>query len=164
MRATGLNTFGYRKQMKEWLDLSMQKQIPISLLIMSRAFVLKSTEVNAALFTAEETLKTSLSAMEDDVVNEVIVDSARSEEALSLEMKQRKLDSIKHQNEVSWITYLLLSSKNCLFLYRYVLFSVLLSVLLCSLFARKRKSARKPSEETKKRRRSWRAETSWCQQ
>ena len=100
MRATGLNTFGYRKQMAEWLDLSMQKQIPISLLIMSRAFVLKSTVENTGLYTAEETLKTSLSAMEDDVVNEVILQSARSEESESVEFKRRKLESIMHQNEV----------------------------------------------------------------
>jgi LETM1 and EF-hand domain-containing protein 1, mitochondrial len=100
MRAVGLNTFGYRKQMKEWLDLSMQKQVPISLLIMSRAFVLRSTEVNRAHYTAEETVKTALTALEDDLVNEVIIQSARSEEATSMEMKQRKLESISYQNEV----------------------------------------------------------------
>ena len=99
MRATGLNTFGYRKQIREWLDLSMQKQIPISLLIMSRAFVLKTTEANIAKYTAEDTLRTSLSALDDDIINEVIVDSALAGENTA-EIKKRKLESIIHQNEV----------------------------------------------------------------
>mmetsp|Transcript_22604 Transcript_22604/g.33054 ORF Transcript_22604/g.33054 Transcript_22604/m.33054 type:complete len:821 (+) Transcript_22604:110-2572(+) len=99
MRATGLNTFGYRKQIREWLDLSMQKQIPISLLIMSRAFVLKTTEANIAKYTAEDTLRTSLSALDDDIINEVIVDSALAGENTA-EIKKRKLESIIHQNEL----------------------------------------------------------------
>jgi LETM1 and EF-hand domain-containing protein 1, mitochondrial len=100
MRATGLNTFGYRKQMKEWLDLSMQKQIPIALLIMSRAFVLKTTEMNAEQYTAEDSLRTSLSAFDVSVINEVIVDNALAEEDWTPEIKKRKLESIIHQNEV----------------------------------------------------------------
>jgi hypothetical protein len=101
MRATGLNTFGYRKQMKEWLDLSTQKQIPIALLIMSRAFVLKTTELNSKVYTAEESLKTSLTAFDDEVINEIIVQSADSNEDKNPEIKMRKLESIMHQNEVS---------------------------------------------------------------
>lgn len=100
MRATGLNTFGYRKQMKEWLDLSTQKQIPIALLIMSRAFVLKTTELNTKVYTAEESLKTSLTAFDDEVINEIIVQSADSSEDKNPEIKKRKLESIMHQNEV----------------------------------------------------------------
>lgn len=100
MRATGLNTFGYRKQMKEWLDLSTQKQIPIALLIMSRAFVLKTTELNSKVYTAEESLKTSLTAFDDEVINEIIVQSADSNEDKNPEIKKRKLESIMHQNEV----------------------------------------------------------------
>lgn len=101
MRAIGLSTFGYRKQMKEWLDLSMQKQIPIALLIMSRAFVLKTTEHNTKAYTAEETLKTSLTAFDDEVINEIIVESAASNEDKNPEIKKRKLESILHQNSVS---------------------------------------------------------------
>jgi hypothetical protein len=72
MRATGLNTFGYRKQIKEWLDLSMLKHTPISLLIMSRAFVLNLSPENRQL-RYEESLQSSISSMDVDVVNEVIV-------------------------------------------------------------------------------------------
>jgi LETM1 and EF-hand domain-containing protein 1 len=106
MRATGLNTFGYRKQMKEWLDLSMQKQIPIAVLIMSRAFVLKTTELNTTAYTAEETLKTSLTAFDDEVINEIIIESALTAEDKNPEIKKRKLESILHQNEVLISQYL----------------------------------------------------------
>ena len=34
MRAHGLTSFAYRRQLQDWLDLSIQKNIPISLLIM----------------------------------------------------------------------------------------------------------------------------------
>lgn len=100
MRATGLNTFGYRKQMREWLDLSMQKQIPTAVLIMSRAFVLKTTELNTTVYTAEETLKTSLTAFDDEVINEIIVESALTAEDKNPKIKKRRLESILHQNEL----------------------------------------------------------------
>lgn len=106
MRATGLNTFGYRKQLKEWLDLSTQKQIPIAVLIMSRAFVLKTTELNSKVYTAEESLKTSLTAFDDEVINEIIVQSADSSEDKNPEIKKRKLESIMHQNEVLYLRLL----------------------------------------------------------
>lgn len=108
MRTIGLSTFGYRKQMKEWLDLSMQKQIPIALLIMSRAFVLKTTEHNTNAYTAEETLKTSLTAFDDEVINEIIVESAASNEDKNPEIKKRKLESILHQNEVNFIIIIII--------------------------------------------------------
>ena len=42
MRSLGLSEYAYKLQLQEWLDLSIQKNIPISLLIISRAFVLIS--------------------------------------------------------------------------------------------------------------------------
>lgn len=99
MRASGLNTFGYRKQIKEWLDLSMMKHTPISLLIMSRAFVLNLSEENRQL-RYEETLQTSISSMDEDVVNEIIVESASATEVNTAEFKKRKLESLQFQNEM----------------------------------------------------------------
>jgi len=99
MRATGLNTFGYRKQIKEWLELSMLKHTPISLLIMSRAFVLNLSAENRQL-RYEESLQTSISSMDEDVVNEVIVQSASAKEVNTAEMKKRKLESLQFQNEM----------------------------------------------------------------
>lgn len=42
MRAYGLTQLGYRRQLQQWLDLSINKEVPISLLILSRAFTLDS--------------------------------------------------------------------------------------------------------------------------
>jgi LETM1 and EF-hand domain-containing protein 1 len=36
MAAVGLTDFEYKRQLQQWLELSIQKNIPISLLIMSR--------------------------------------------------------------------------------------------------------------------------------
>jgi LETM1 and EF-hand domain-containing protein 1 len=44
MRAVGLTEAGYRRQMQQWLDLSLNKNIPLSFLIMSRAFTFTNYE------------------------------------------------------------------------------------------------------------------------
>ena len=44
MRAVGLTEAGYRRQMQQWLDLSLNKNIPLSFLIMSRAFTFTNFE------------------------------------------------------------------------------------------------------------------------
>jgi LETM1 and EF-hand domain-containing protein 1 len=95
MRARGLSLYGYRNQLKGWIDLSIQKNIPISLLIMSRAFVIQST-------SPEHVIRDSLSSLDDDIINEVIVESARAEEQNSTEMRQRRLESIEFQQEVNY--------------------------------------------------------------
>jgi LETM1 and EF-hand domain-containing protein 1 len=95
MRATGLTTEGYRQQLQQWLDLSINKSVPISLLIMSRAFTLESRE-----FQPEEVLRDSISSMDDDVINEVVLDAASREEADTPELRKRRLESIEFQNEM----------------------------------------------------------------
>ena len=44
MRGIGLTQVGYRRQLKEWLDLSVNRKIPASLLIISRAFMIGSSK------------------------------------------------------------------------------------------------------------------------
>ena len=58
------------------------------------------SELNSKVYTAEESLKTSLTAFDDEVINEIIVQSADSSEDKHPEIKKRKLESIMHQNEV----------------------------------------------------------------
>ena len=41
MRSTGLSKDAYKKALQQWLDLSVNKNVPISLLIMSRTFFLR---------------------------------------------------------------------------------------------------------------------------
>ncbi|CAM9403034.1 unnamed protein product, partial [Ectocarpus fasciculatus] len=94
MRARGLTIYGYKKQLKGWIDLSIQKHIPISLLIMSRAFVIHQS------LNPETVLRDSLSSLDEDIINEVVIEAAQGNEKDSLEIRQRRLESIEFQQEV----------------------------------------------------------------
>ncbi|KAG7402085.1 hypothetical protein PHYBOEH_007299 [Phytophthora boehmeriae] len=91
MRATGLTKAGYVRQMRQWLDLSINKNVPASLLIMSRALNITAAD------NLEEALATSMSSMDEEVVTEVAL-AATTEE--TPEMRKLKLDSIRYQNEM----------------------------------------------------------------
>lgn len=93
MRATGLTKAGYVRQMKQWLDLSINKNVPASLLIMSRALNI------TAMDNPEAALATSMSSMDEEVVTEVALAAASSSKE-SLEMRELKLESIRYQNEM----------------------------------------------------------------
>ncbi|CAM9092745.1 unnamed protein product [Laminaria digitata] len=93
MRATGLTKQGYVRQLSQWLDLSTKKSVPISLLIMSRAFTLQAPDPAKALAQ-------SISAMDEDVVTEVMIDAASREEQKTPEYRTRKLESLTRQNEL----------------------------------------------------------------
>ena len=95
MSAYGLTQFEYKRQLREWLDLSIQKNIPISLLIMSRAFTLQhnSLETSAGL-------SKSLASMDEDTVNEIVLAAANPTEQNSNDMRRRKLESLQFQAEL----------------------------------------------------------------
>ena len=95
MRAHGLPGARYKKQLKEWLDLSIQKSIPISLLIMSRAFVITSSDQQA-----EDILMSSISSLDSDTINEVVLAAASPEEENTVDIRKRKLDSLQFQKEM----------------------------------------------------------------
>ena len=95
MRAIGLTAYGYNRQLQEWLDLSIQKNIPISLLIMSRAFMLTSKYAHP-----EDVLKSSMSSLDSDTINEVVLAVSKPEEESSIDIKMRKLESIQFQSEM----------------------------------------------------------------
>lgn len=99
MRAHGLTTFAYKRQLKEWLDLSVQKNIPISLLILSRAFLLTSATPGAS---EEEALRSSITQLNEEVLNEAVIEAASRDVAEddTTEMRKRKLDSVLKQKEV----------------------------------------------------------------
>uniref|UniRef100_A0AAV1T6K2 Mitochondrial proton/calcium exchanger protein n=1 Tax=Peronospora matthiolae TaxID=2874970 RepID=A0AAV1T6K2_9STRA len=94
MRATGLTRAGYVRQMRQWLDLSINKNVPASLLIMSRALNITATD------NLEEALATSMSSMDEEVVTEVALAAKASTEGETAEMRKLKLDSIRYQNEM----------------------------------------------------------------
>ncbi len=94
MRSIGITQFRLKNQLQEWLQLSTQKNIPISLLIMSRAFSLTTSD------EPEEVLKSSMSSLDSDTINEVVVASASMGEEKTIDMQKRKLESLKFQEEV----------------------------------------------------------------
>ena len=109
MRGTDLTDLEYSYQLKEWLDLSIQKNIPISLLIMSRAFMLTSPVVTST--KTEDVLKSSMSSLDSDLLNEVVLVEVAAKIAASkgdedliamtqMEMQERKLESLQFQEEM----------------------------------------------------------------
>ena len=88
MQAFDLTEFQYKRQLQEWLDLSIQKSIPISLLIMSRAFVIGSTSLQTK---PEDVLQSSMSSLDSDLVNEVVLAVAKPSEAALPEIQRRKV-------------------------------------------------------------------------
>lgn len=95
MQSVGLTQFKLRHQLSEWLELSTQKNIPISLLIMSRAFMLTSPSDDP-----EVVLKSSMSALDSDTINEIVIASAPASAEKSIEVQKRKLESLKFQQEM----------------------------------------------------------------
>lgn len=95
MRATGLPSSRYSKQLHEWLDLSIQKSIPISLLIMSRAFSITSSAAQA-----EDVLRSSISSLDSDTINEVVLSLATPADENKMDIRKRKLESLQFQQEM----------------------------------------------------------------
>lgn len=105
MRSTGLSKDAYKRSLQQWLDLSVNKNVPISLLIMSRTFFLreemfeKKTDDDGAKSLAG--LADAISGLDKEVLNEVILEVATSEEKLSdPEIRKIKLEVLAKQNEL----------------------------------------------------------------
>ena len=99
MRSTGLSKNAYRLALQQWLDLSVNKDIPVSLLISSRTFFLHENVYSLALPEDAESksvagIADAISAMDRDLVNEVVLEVATSEE------KQQNPEVIKISLEV----------------------------------------------------------------
>lgn len=111
MRSIGMTQFKLKSQLQEWLDLSTQKGIPIFLLIMSRAFMLSSAGSASAgagggpavtsdkASDPEQVLKSSMSFLDSDTINEVVLNAAKGE-VDSNDLRRRRLESIQFQKEV----------------------------------------------------------------
>ena len=113
MRSTGLSKEAYRESLQQWLDLSVQKNVPISLLIMSRTFFLHDemlyVEENAQTggtekkASAEEAstrgLADAMSGIDKDLLNEITLEMASSEEkSKSTDIRRIQLEVLEHQN------------------------------------------------------------------
>ena len=103
MRSTGLSKEAYKRSLQQWLDLSVNKSVPISLLIMSRTFFLQE-EITRPAGDEEAksvaSLADAISGMDKEVLNEVILEVATKEEKKSNpDIRKIKLEVVTQQNE-----------------------------------------------------------------
>jgi LETM1 and EF-hand domain-containing protein 1, mitochondrial len=93
IRMVGVSNYQLRQQLSDWLEMSQDKAVPASLMIMSRAF----------LYTGEDALKETLSSLSDDVYDDVKV-AAESGEGSNIDRleearRQTKLIEIESERE-----------------------------------------------------------------
>ncbi|CAA0814506.1 LETM1-like protein [Striga hermonthica] len=81
-----------RKQLQDWLDLSLNHSVPSSLLILSRAFSVSGK------VKPEEAVQATLSSLPDEVVDTVGVTALPSEDSVS--ERRRKLEFLEMQEEL----------------------------------------------------------------
>ncbi|KAL8052288.1 hypothetical protein ABFX02_06G201808 [Erythranthe guttata] len=81
-----------RKQLRDWLDLSLNHSVPSSLLILSRAFSVSGK------VKPEEAVQATLSSLPDEVVDTVGVTALPSEDSIS--ERRRKLEFLEMQEEL----------------------------------------------------------------
>lgn len=90
-----------RKQLSDWLELSQKREIPGSLLIMSRAFLYKRTDGHAE--SGESDLAETLGSMPEDVIMDVKQAADLGEdttvERLKETLRQAKLIEIESERE-----------------------------------------------------------------
>lgn len=81
-----------RKQLQDWLDLSLNHSVPSSLLILSRAFTVSGK------VKPEEAVQATLLSLPDEVVDTVGVTALPSEDSVS--ERRRKLEFLEMQEEL----------------------------------------------------------------
>jgi len=105
MRSTGLSKDAYRLALQQWLELSVQRNVPVTLLIMSRTFFLHDEMVSGdseddAGSKSVSGLADAMSGLEKDVLNEIVLDLASSEEkSKNTDVMKIQLEVLDHQNE-----------------------------------------------------------------
>lgn len=110
MRSTGLSKEAYRASLQQWLDLSVQKNVPTSLLIMSRTFYLHDDmvrgEENESGRIDDEKMRVTgladaMSGIDKEVLNEIVLEMASSEEkSKNADVMKIQLEVLEHQNEL----------------------------------------------------------------
>jgi len=110
MRSTGLSKEQYKVALQQWLDLSVNMNVPIALLIMSRSFFLYD-ELKGPSSANESSsvtgLSDAISALDQDVLNQVVLEVATNEERsrnpdvvkISLEVLEQENEKIKKEFE-----------------------------------------------------------------
>jgi len=110
MRSTGLSKDAYRAALQQWLDLSVLKNVPISLLIMSRTFYLHDEMVGGDSPSESGIddgskgvtgLADVMSGIDKEVLNEIVLEMASSEEkSTNADIRKIQMEVLEHQNEL----------------------------------------------------------------
>ena len=95
MRGTSKFRAYLEMRLKEWLDLSLNHQIPLTLLIMSRTFVITETE------KTEDLLKDALSSLSEDVLEDQTADIETDphKKYQILKAQQEKIEEERQEEE-----------------------------------------------------------------
>lgn len=105
MRSTGLSKEAYKRALQQWIDLSVNRNVPISLLVMSRTFFLQEEMTSGPSLRADESksvtgLADAISGLDKELVNEVILESVSNDNKQDPELIKLKLKVLQAQNEL----------------------------------------------------------------
>lgn len=103
MRSTGLSKESYKRALQQWIELSVNRNVPVSLLIMSRIFFLQDEDAYRYPASSKHVggLADAITGMDKEVINEVVLDVATSKEKTSsADVLKIKLEVLKQQNEL----------------------------------------------------------------
>ncbi|CAF0840856.1 unnamed protein product [Brachionus calyciflorus] len=100
MRAIGLSETRLRNQLNQWLDLHLNRKIPLSLLILSRALYLPDN------LPPEDLIKNTISALPKSIENATIakiaeVTGEKIDNKIKLELLKQEQDEIKKETAIS---------------------------------------------------------------
>ncbi|XP_025060221.1 mitochondrial proton/calcium exchanger protein isoform X4 [Alligator sinensis] len=106
MRALGVTEDRLREQLKQWLDLHLNQEIPTSLLILSRAMYLPDTlspadQLKTTLQTLPESMAIEAQVKAAEVEGETVDNKARLEATLQEEEAIRKENQEKEMEKIS---------------------------------------------------------------
>ncbi|XP_019334285.1 mitochondrial proton/calcium exchanger protein isoform X2 [Alligator mississippiensis] len=106
MRALGVTEDRLREQLKQWLDLHLNQEIPTSLLILSRAMYLPDTlspadQLKTTLQTLPESVAKEAQVKAAEVEGETVDNKARLEATLKEEEAIRKENQEKKMEKIS---------------------------------------------------------------
>ena len=105
MRSTGLSKAAYKRALQQWIDLSVNRNVPISLLVMSRTFFLQEEMTGTVTRRADESksvtgLADAISGLDKEVVNEVILENVSKTKKKDPDLMKLKLEVLEQQNEL----------------------------------------------------------------
>jgi hypothetical protein len=101
MRSTGLSKEAYKRALQQWIDLSVNRNVPISLLVKRRTYYLKEEMIGVSASGENVTgLADAILGLDKELVNEVILQSVSSDNKIDTELLKLKLEVLEAENEL----------------------------------------------------------------